>query len=119
MQNKKSQVDKKRTQGGKDNRTPRFPIWIYVVLFLVLIAINFYLVPGSASDRIKYSTFLAYGEIGYVEEILITNGSDIKGTYSKKAIEEDLVEKQVQRDQRQQFLKQEREVKKLNKNRHH
>src|SRR5690625_3772576 len=93
MQNKKSQVDKKRTQGGKDNRTPRFPIWIYVVLFLVLIAINFYLVPGSASDRIKYSTFLEYVENGYVEEILITNGSDMTGTYSEKAIEEGLVEK--------------------------
>src|SRR5690625_797133 len=114
MQNKKSQVDKKRTQGGKDNRTPRFPIWIYVVLFLVLIAINFYLVPGSASDRIKYSTFLEYVENGYVEEILITNGSDITGTYSEKAIEEGLVEKPVESDQRWQFTEQEEQFKKFN-----
>src|SRR5690625_4074769 len=114
MQNKKNQVDKKRTQGGKENRTPRFPIWIYVVLFLVLIAINFYLVPGTASDRIKYSTFLEYVESGYVEEILITNGSDITGTYSEKAIEEGLVEKPVESDQRWQFTEQEEQFKKFN-----
>src|SRR5690625_3430016 len=106
MQNKKNQVDKKRTQGGKENRTPRVPIWIYVVLFLVLIAINFYLVPGTASDRIKYSTFLEYVESGYVEEMLITNGSDITGTYSENAIEERLVEKPVESGQRWQLSEQ-------------
>ncbi|MDR9409462.1 MAG: ATP-dependent metallopeptidase FtsH/Yme1/Tma family protein, partial [Balneolaceae bacterium] len=87
-QKKSSNKDKKN-----DKKTPRFPIWIYVVLFLVLIAFNLYFVPGNSSERIKYSEFLEYVEEGYVKEITITNQVEIQGDYSEKAFEEGLVER--------------------------
>jgi len=104
MSDKRNKPDKKRPGSGKENnKNPRFPIWIYVVLFLVLIAFNFYMVPGESSERIKYSTFLEYVEKGYVEEILITNRTDIKGTYSQLAIEEGIIEKPVPTEDRWQL----------------
>ena len=82
-QKKSSNKDKKSSK-----KTPRFPIWIYVVLFLVLIAFNLYFVPGNNSERIKYSEFLEYVEEGFVKEITITNQVEILGEYSEKAFEE-------------------------------
>ncbi|MEX2574415.1 MAG: ATP-dependent zinc metalloprotease FtsH [Balneolaceae bacterium] len=113
MPNKKIDSNKKKSAAGKENKGPRFPIWIYVVLFLVLIAVNFYLVPNDSSERIKYSTFLEYVEKGYVEEILIINGSDIEGTYSDKAIEEGLVEKPVEAEESWQFSEPEDQFRKF------
>jgi cell division protease FtsH len=91
---------KKSSNKDKNNskKTPRFPIWIYVVLFLVLIAFNLYFVPGNSSERIKYSEFLEYVEEGYVKEITITNQVEIQGEYSEKAFEEGLVERPTQSD---------------------
>jgi cell division protease FtsH len=94
---------KKSSQSKESNKGPRFPIWIYVILFLVIIGINFYLLPSDTSERIKYSTFLEYVEKGYIEEILITNGTDIEGTYSEKAIQEGVVERPPQSEDRWQL----------------
>ncbi|MEX0904648.1 MAG: ATP-dependent zinc metalloprotease FtsH [Balneolaceae bacterium] len=85
---KNNQSDSK---GAK--KAPRFPIWIYVVLFLILIGFNFYFVPGESSERIKYSEFLNHVDDGYVQEILITNNNNIEGTYSEKAIQEGVIER--------------------------
>lgn len=92
-QKKSSKKDKKNSK-----KSPRFPIWIYVVLFLVLIAFNLYFVPGNSSERIKYSEFLEYVEEGYVKEITITNQVEIQGDYSEKAFEEGLVERPTPND---------------------
>ncbi len=92
MSKNKSGSDQKNTPGNKDNKLPRFPIWIYVVLFLVLIAINFYFVPGDTAERVKYSDFLEYVEEGYIDEILITNRTEIEGTFTDKAIEDGIIE---------------------------
>ncbi|MEX2602467.1 MAG: ATP-dependent zinc metalloprotease FtsH [Balneolaceae bacterium] len=89
---KKENSGKKPSKAGNESpKAPRF-IWIYLVLFAVLIGINFFIIPSENTERIKYSTFLEYIERGYVTEILITNGSDVTGTYSDKAIEEGIVE---------------------------
>lgn len=98
-----NQNSKKPASGKENNKGPRFPIWIYVVLFLVLIAINFYFVPTDSSERVKYSTFLEYVENGYIEEILITNRTDIEGTYSDKAVEEGIIERPQPSEERWQF----------------
>lgn len=87
-QKKSSNKDKKNSKN-----TPRFPIWIYVVLFLVLIGFNLYFVPNDTSQHIKYSEFLEYVEKGYVDEITITNQVEIKGDYSEKAFEDGVVER--------------------------
>ncbi|MDZ7717304.1 MAG: ATP-dependent zinc metalloprotease FtsH [Balneolaceae bacterium] len=97
---KKNFPPKKSSNQDKKNskKTPRFPIWIYVVLFLVLIAFNLYFVPGNSSERIKYSEFLEYVEEGYVKEITITNQVEILGDYSEKAFEEGLVERPTENE---------------------
>ncbi len=87
---KKGSSDKESKDSKK---APKFPNWIYVVLFLVLIAFNFYFIPGESSERIKYSEFLEYVQQGYVDEILITNGTNIEGEYSEKAFEEGIAER--------------------------
>lgn len=87
-------INNKNSKNSK--KTPRFPIWIYVVLFLVLIAFNLYFVPGTSSERIKYSEFLEYVENGYVDEITITNQVEIQGDYSEKAFEEGIAKRPTQ-----------------------
>jgi len=81
------------TDSKDSKKAPKFPNWIYVVLFLVLIAFNFYFIPGESSERIKYSEFLEYVQEGYVDEILITNSTNIQGDYSEKAFEEGIAER--------------------------
>ncbi len=92
--NKKSSNKKesnlKDSNKGKD-KSPKFPIWIYVVLLLALLAFQFYFMSQDSGNRIKYSTFLEYVEEGYVEEITIKNGTAITGTYTQKAIKEGIV----------------------------
>lgn len=83
----------KKTKNNDSKKAPKFPIWIYVVLFLLLIGFNLYFVPGESSERIKYSEFLNYVQNGYVEEITITNSVEVTGEYSEKAFEEGIVER--------------------------
>lgn len=114
MSNKKNQSSRNKTAPVKDqNRNPRFPIWIYIVLFMVLIAVNFYFVPGDSAERVKYSTFLDYVSKGYVEEILIVNGSQIEGKFSDKAVEEGVIERPVGNEDRWQFAAPEEQFKRF------
>ncbi|REL33570.1 ATP-dependent metallopeptidase FtsH/Yme1/Tma family protein [Rhodohalobacter sp. SW132] len=100
----KKQTSKNSSNSGSNKnekkKAPRFPIWIYVVLFLVLIGFNFLVAPGDSSERIKYSEFLEYVQEGYVQEILIINNTEIEGEYSEKAIEEGIVERPEQEESR-------------------
>lgn len=93
-ENKKQSQDKKGDSknplsGSKNG--PKFPIWIYVILLLVLLGIQFYFMNPEAGNRIKYSTFLEYVEKGYVDEIVIKNGSYINGEYTEKAVKEGII----------------------------
>ncbi|MDX1672127.1 MAG: ATP-dependent zinc metalloprotease FtsH [Balneolaceae bacterium] len=88
-------------QEGKDKggNTPRFPIWIYIVLLLVLVGIQVYFMNSEESNRIKYSTFLEYVEKGFVDEIVIKNGAHITGSYTQKAFEEGVIQPQAESEQ--------------------
>ncbi len=99
MSNKKT-PQKKSSEKKGDKKSPKFPIWIYAVLFLVLIGFNLYFVPGESSERIKYSEFLSYVQDGYVDEITITNKVEIEGRFSEKAIEEGIIERPEPSDSR-------------------
>lgn len=79
--------DSKKGGGGSS----RFPIWIYVVLFVALLAVQFWFISPDSGDRIKYSTFLEYVEQGYISQITISNGTEVTGQYSSKAVEEGIV----------------------------
>jgi cell division protease FtsH len=87
--------DSKAPLKGTDS-SPKFPIWIYVILLLVLLGIQFYFMNPDAANKIKYSTFLEYVEKGYVEEITIKNGTYINGVYTEKAVEDGIVKPPVE-----------------------
>ncbi len=74
-------------KGNKGARGPRFPIWIYVVLLLVLLAIQFYFISPGNSNRIEYSKFLTYVKEGYVEHVVIKNNQYINGTFTAEAVQ--------------------------------
>lgn len=96
---RKNSSEKKSGNKG-EKKAPKFPIWIYAVLFIVLIGFNLYFVPGESSERIKYSEFLNYIENGYVDELTITNKVEIEGRYSEKAIEDGIIEEPEPSDSR-------------------
>jgi len=87
--------DSKAPLKGTDS-SPKFPIWIYVILLLVLLGIQFYFMNPDAANKIKYSTFLEYVEKGYIEEITIKNGTYINGVYTEKAVEDGIVRPPVE-----------------------
>ncbi len=103
MSEKKKNTGKKRSgpknPGNDNNSSPKFPIWIYVVLLLGLLGIQFYFMNADDSQRIKYSTFLEYVEKGYVDNIVIKNGSYVNGEYSAKAVEEGIVKPQAEQEE--------------------
>ncbi len=80
------------------NNSPKFPVWIYVVLLLALLGAQIYFMNPDSGQRIKYSQFLEYVEKGFVDEITIENGTNITGTYSSKAVKEGIVSPQEQTD---------------------
>lgn len=86
-------------ESGDKKKSPRFPMWIYVVLILALLGIQVYFMSGQSGSEIKYSEFLEYVEKGYVKEITITNGAQITGEYTQKAIDEGIVKQKEQNNQ--------------------
>ncbi|GAA5521303.1 ATP-dependent zinc metalloprotease FtsH [Aliifodinibius salicampi] len=96
----KSSKKKSGNQGSGEGKTnsPKFPIWIYVVLLLALLGVQVYFMNSESGERIKYSTFLSYVEKGYIDQITITNGSYISGKYSEKALNEGIIDTVEQGD---------------------
>lgn len=95
MSQNKESSDKNRP-GLKDskkdkNKSPKFPIWIYVVLLLALLGFQVYFMNPDSGTRIKYSTFLEYVEKGFIDEVTVKNGTYITGEYSDKAVKEGIV----------------------------
>ncbi|MEX0609617.1 MAG: ATP-dependent zinc metalloprotease FtsH [Balneolaceae bacterium] len=80
-----------KSSGKKSGNTSKFPTWSIFLLFFLLLLVQVMFFNPDQGNRIKYSKFLEYVEEGYVEEILITNGVDVTGEYSDKAIQEGMV----------------------------
>ncbi len=104
MADKKSAPKKKINAPEKDSnskdksKTPKFPTWGFLVIFLVLLVAQFIYSGVQVTNNIKYSIFLEYVENGYVEEILIKNGSYIEGKYTQKALAEGIVNAPAQEE---------------------
>lgn len=104
MADKKSAPKKKIKAPEKDSnskdksKTPKFPTWGFLVIFLVLLVAQFIYSGVQVTNNIKYSIFLEHVENGYVEEILIKNGSYIEGKYTQKALAEGIVNAPAQED---------------------
>ncbi|MEX0720420.1 MAG: ATP-dependent zinc metalloprotease FtsH [Balneolaceae bacterium] len=80
-----------KPSGKKPGNSPKFPTWSIFVLFFVLLLVQVMFFSPEQGNRIKYSQFLEYVEQGYVDEILITNGVDVTGDYSDKAVQEGII----------------------------
>lgn len=65
---------------------PRFSIWVYVFIIIILLAIPYLSIFPEDSIRVPYSTFLNQVENGYVERITIVDGIEIEGFYHAEAI---------------------------------
>lgn len=104
MADKKSAPKKKINAPEKDSdskdksKTPKFPTWGFLVIFLVLLVAQFIYSGVQVTNNIKYSIFLEHVENGYVEEILIKNGSYIEGKYTQKALAEGIVNAPAQEE---------------------
>jgi len=104
MADKKSAPKKKIKAPEKDfnskdkPKTPKFPTWGFLVIFLVLLVAQFIYSGVQVTNNIKYSIFLEHVENGYVEEILIKNGSYIEGKYTQKALAEGIVNAPAQEE---------------------
>jgi len=90
---------KNNLKGNGNDKSPKFPIWIYVVLLLALLGIQVYFMNPDSGNRIKYSTFLEYVQKGYVKEITIKNGQNINGKYTQKAIKDGIVKPASKKDE--------------------
>lgn len=88
--------DKKNTPKPSDKKTgntPKFPTWGIFLLFFALLAIQLLFFGPEPGNTVKYSKFLEQVEEGYVQEITITNGVNITGTYNQKAVSDGLVQR--------------------------
>ena len=81
-----------RKPAGPEAQRPRFAVWIYLVIFLGLIGLNWVLWGDSGSKQIAYSTFLDYIEAGHVAEIDLIDDAYIQGKYTRRAVDDGLVE---------------------------
>jgi cell division protease FtsH len=91
----KNQKQKKvnKPSGKKGGSAPKFPTWSIFVLFLVLLIAQVLFFSPDQGNRIKYSKFLEYVGQGYVTEITITNGVNVTGQYSEKAVSDGIITK--------------------------
>jgi cell division protease FtsH len=94
-QNRKNPI---KPDGKKGGNSPKFPTWSIFVLFFVLLLAQVLFFSPDIGNRIKYSKFLEYVENGYVSEITITNGVDVTGVYSDKAISDGIITRPEQGD---------------------
>jgi len=99
---KKVKATDKNSDSKSKSNTPKFPTWGFLVIFLVLLVAQFIYSGVQVSNSIKYSVFLNQVENGYVDEIVIKNGSYIEGKYTDKALSDGIVKAPVQ-EQDQSF----------------
>jgi cell division protease FtsH len=99
---KKIKAPEKDSDSKNKSKNPKFPTWGFLVIFLVLLIAQFIYSGVQVSNNIKYSVFLEQVENGYVDEIVIKNGSYIEGKYSEKALSDGIVSAPTQ-EQDQSF----------------
>ncbi|MDI6400374.1 ATP-dependent zinc metalloprotease FtsH [Balneolaceae bacterium ANBcel3] len=86
--------EKRTDKGRKKNKEDRakFPWWIYLVIFLLLLAVPYLTSQQNDGQSVRYSTFLDHVEKGYVEHVTIIDGKKIEGLYKKEVIHEGVLE---------------------------
>lgn len=67
-------------------------MWIYLIVFLALLANFFIFLNGEEQNAIEFSKFRDHVENGYVEEVVIIGDTRIEGLYTEQAVNERKVE---------------------------
>ncbi len=89
MTNKKDPSTDTYEPRKKEDGNPRFPfIWLYLILFLVLLAIPYLAVFPDGTKDLTYSEFLNHVRKGHVEKITIIDGKTIEGFFQMDAVKE-------------------------------
>ena len=73
-------------------RKPRIAVWIYLTIFLMLLAHLWVFRSAGPSNLIDYSLFLGYVESGYVERVVVVNDQRIEGVFTQEAVDAGAVE---------------------------
>ena len=85
--------DSSREESSRSlKRRPKFAVWIYLAIFLMLLVHILLFRSVGSSNPIDYSTFLQYVESGYVDKVVVVNDQRIEGTYTPEAVERGVVE---------------------------
>lgn len=74
------------------DRKNRFTLWIYLILFLALLANIVFYMQSEEQNTIDYSTFLDHVEKGYVQEVEIIGDTKVIGMYTEQAAKEGRVQ---------------------------
>ncbi len=99
----KERAEQKEEEEGRDaredrrrvpaeGRRPRFPMWIYAVIFVALLIQIVVFLRTPETNSIEYSTFLEYVEQGYVASLKIIDDRRIEGEYTDEAVSDRQVE---------------------------
>ncbi|MEM8485862.1 MAG: ATP-dependent zinc metalloprotease FtsH [Bacteroidota bacterium] len=96
-QDERDKLDYKPSGKDGDGSRPssgrnKFSLWIYLIVFLALLANFFFFLSGEEQNALDYSAFLEYVDKGYIEEVEIIGDTRILGTYTVQAVEEGHVE---------------------------
>ncbi len=101
--------DKQNTKPPGENNGSRMPerrnkfsLWLYLIVFLALLANFFIFLNGEEQNTIEYSVFLDQVENGYVKEVEIIGGTRIEGVYTEEAVADRKV--QVSENPRQDLI---------------
>jgi len=91
----KFKLDRNREPGKAPKlpeRKPRFMVWIYAGVFMVLV-VHIFLRMGEVEPQVvEYSQFLEHIEKGYVEDVILVNDRTVEGLYTIQAVQEGRVE---------------------------
>jgi cell division protease FtsH len=82
-----SETNPKPKDKNSTEKQPKFPpIWIYIIILVALLGLQFMYFQPENSNRIDYSTFLKQVKDGNVKKVIIKNGIYIVGEYKDEAI---------------------------------
>jgi cell division protease FtsH len=83
-----SEQNPKSKDQKNGDKQPKFPpIWFYIIILLVLLALQFMFFQPESGTRIDYSTFLEQVKKGNVKKVLIKNGIYITGEFKEGVAE--------------------------------
>ena len=78
--------------GGKRPRLSLGTFYLFVLIALLLLAVQTFMAGSGSGTEVEYSTFLEQLEEGAIESFEVQDGVDIRGTYTEEAVEAQAVE---------------------------